>query len=145
DVDGHAIGPSSVERLLSVASGCNGRACIMPMRREQDGWTPDHPGWGLIDASTGEAIHPPARVTEDRIELTDWEVQDFAVQIVRNALRKQGHRVRYSQGQPGVDPSIWFSENGQPAWVAVRVARFPELVVHVPHNWHKISADCAPV
>lgn len=143
DVGEHAVGPSSMERLLSVAGGCNGRACIMPMHHHEGGWKPDSPGWGLIDARTGDVVDPPALVTDEHIELTDWEVQDFAVQVVRNALKRQGHRVRYSQGNPSVDPSIWFAENGQFAWVAVRAARFPDLFVHVPHNWHQISADCA--
>jgi len=145
DVEGRVDGPGSVKGLLSIASGCKGWPCIMPMRSHQEGWKPDRPGWGLIDARTGDAIDPLALITEERIEMTDWEVQDFAVQVVRDALKQQGNTVLSSQGNPNVDPSIWFMENGLRAWVVVRAVRFPELAATVPHNWRQIAKGCVAV
>lgn len=145
DVEGRVDGPGTVDGLLSIAGGCKGWPCIMPMRRYQEGWKPDRPGWGLIDARTGDAVDPLALVTDERIEMTDWEVQDFAVQVVRQTLKKQGRGVLSSQGNPKVDPSIWFMENGQRAWVVVRAVRFPKLAATLPHNWRQIAKVCAAV
>jgi hypothetical protein len=39
---------------------------------------------GLVDAQTGRPINPVALVNDELIEMTDWELQDFAVQIVRD-------------------------------------------------------------
>ena len=44
------------------------------------------PGWGLIDPQTREIINPYDLVTNEHILMTDWEIQDFAVQVVRNYL-----------------------------------------------------------
>lgn len=145
DVEGRVDGPGTVDGLLSIAGGCKGWPCIMPMRRYQDGWKPDRPGWGLIDARTDDTVDPLALVTDERIEMTDWEVQDFAVQVVRQTLKKQGRRVLSSHGNAKVDPSIWFMENGQRAWVVVRAVRFPKLAATVPHNWRQIAKGCAAV
>jgi len=47
-------------------------------------------------------------VTDELIEMTDWELQDFAVQAVHNDLMKNGRKILSSQSNPMVDPSIWF-------------------------------------
>ena len=32
-------------------------------------------------------------ISDERIEMTDWELQDFAVQVVRDQLEKTGKRL----------------------------------------------------
>lgn len=65
----------------------------MPMRKNQDGWYPDQPGWGLIDIQKGRSVYPAALVSAQPIEMTNWELQDFAVQVVRNILETNGRKL----------------------------------------------------
>ena len=77
-------------------------------------------------------MDPAALVTDARIPMTDWELHDFAVQVVRESLEREGCELMSWQGDPEVDPSIWFiGRSGHPEWVVVRAARFP-----APHPAH---------
>ena len=41
--------------------------------------------------------------------MTDWEVHDVAVQVVRDHIVSDlGFELMSSQGKPSVDPSLWF-------------------------------------
>jgi hypothetical protein len=80
--------------------------------------------WGLVDARTGKEVDPMALISDERIEITDWELQDFAVQIVRDHLEKIGMKLIVVAGNPAVDPSIWFVGESGPEWVVVRAVRF---------------------
>jgi hypothetical protein len=108
DVDGQLQVPGSRKGLWTIAEGCKGYACLMPMRRRAGCWLADEAGWGLLDAETGRSIDPITLVSEECIEMTDWELQDFAVQIVRDELQKSGRKLMSWHGNPAVDPSIWF-------------------------------------
>ena len=46
------------------------------------------------------------------------------------------------QGNPNVDPSIWFVGDNGPEWVVVRAARWPERDVVVPENIDQIATNC---
>lgn len=143
DAEGRLGVPGSRKGLLSIAEGCKGHPCIISMRHRTGEWTPDAAGWGLIDARTGRAIDPIAHVSDELIEMTDWELQDFAVQIVRDHLDKAGRKLMSSQGNPAVNPSIWFVGDSGPEWVIVRAARYPEKKAELPANWQKIAARFA--
>ena len=87
------------------------------MRSKAGAWVPCESGWGLVDARTGRGIDPPALISDERIEMTDWELQDFAVQIVRDQLEKSGRKLMSWQGSPGVDPSVFFvGDAGRQVW-----------------------------
>ncbi len=144
DIDERVLGPSSTEALFEVAMGCNGHACVMPMAKRGDEWRCAAPGWGLIDAYTQKLLNPVALISEEQIEMTDWELQDFAVQIVRNDLESSGKQLMSWQSNPGVNPSIWFVGDNGPEWVLVRAARWPERDVPVPFDIDQIAAECAP-
>lgn len=70
------------------------------MRCRDAGWEPALPGWGLVDLRTGAPVNPLALVTDARTEMTDWEVNDFAVQVVRDQLRAEGRQIISTQGNP---------------------------------------------
>lgn len=93
DVEGRMASPGGLEGLLLIAEGWNGHPRVMPMRRSSEGWRPELGGWGLMDARTGHAVDPFALVNRDEIEMTDWELQDFAVQVVRGQLTKTGRPI----------------------------------------------------
>jgi hypothetical protein len=145
DVDERLHVPGSRNGLLYITQGCQGHPCIMPMRFRAGAWAPDAAGWGLIDPRNGKTVDPIAYVSDERIEMTDWELQDFAVQIVRDHLEKAGRRLTSWQGNPAVDPSIWFVGDSGPEWVVVRAVRYPKTMADLPTNWQQIAARCANV
>lgn len=146
DVDGRLDLPGSEHGLLSIADGCQGYACLMPMKKKLFGgtWVPDRSGWGLIDARTHAPVDPTNFVTDEKIEMTPWELHDFAVQVVKGQLEKDGYELMSWQGNPEVDPAIWFvGETKRPEWVVVRAARFPDRDGQRPMNWSNIADGCA--
>ena len=146
DVDGKVDGPGGLRGLARAAGDANGHACILPMKKRLLGraWVADRPGWGLLDAETRTPIDPVALVTEENIAMTPWELHDMAVQVVRGHLEKQGFELMLWQGNPEVDPSIWFvGKSGGPEWVVVRSVRYPERTAKRPLNWAAIADSCA--
>jgi hypothetical protein len=148
DVDGKVKGPGSLRGLTAAARAANGHACVLPMKKKLFGgvWVTDARGWGLLDAETGSPLDPVALVTEEKIEMTPWEVHDMAVQVVRDSLDGQGFQLMSWQGNPEVDPSIWFvGKTKKPEWVVVRTATFPANRAGRPANWAAISTNCARI
>lgn len=145
DEDGRVEGPAGINGLLSIANECGGHACLMPMKKKMfGGWGTVRSGWGLIDAGTGEAVDPIALVTGENIEMSDWELQDFAVQVVRDSLRQQGYEIMSWQGNPKVHPSLWFVGNsGGPEWVVISFSRRSKKPAPQPSNWEGIASGCS--
>lgn len=142
DADRRLAVPGTREGLLSIADGCHGHPCILPMQRREGAWFPFYRGWGLVDARTGVPVEPPALVNNALIEMTDWEIHDFAVQIVAAHIKENGRQIMSIQGNPGVNPSIWFIGDKGPEWVVVRATRFPELEAPPPKNLADIAKNC---
>jgi hypothetical protein len=132
--------PGSRAGLLRIADACKGHACLMPMVRRSGSWTPATAGWGLVDARSGRAIEPAALVTGELIEMTDWELHDFAVQVVRDGIESDGRELMSWQSDPSVDPSIWFVGERGPEWVVVRAVRFPRLSADIPSKWKAVAS-----
>ena len=148
DVNGNINGPGNFHGLLAVAKMANGLACILPMRKKlySNAWVTDMPGWGLVDAETNNAVDPVALVSDEKILMTSWEIHDLAVQVVRDYLDEQGFQLMSWQGNPKVDPSIWFVGNTkEPEWVVVRSSKFPPSKVGRPSNWVEISENCSKI
>lgn len=139
DADNAVESPGTLEGLYSVANGFNGRACLMYMRRKGDEWMCVARGWGLLDAITEQEINPEALISDEKFVMTDWELQDFAVQVVRDDLKRQNKQIISWQSNPYVDPAIWFVGNTGPEWIVVRVARWPERDVAAPENIDEIA------
>src|SRR5690349_9713975 len=58
DEDGRLEVPGSRDGLQAVAKGCNGHACLMPMRDRAGAWTPDRARWGLLDTTSDRLVDP---------------------------------------------------------------------------------------
>jgi hypothetical protein len=144
DVEGQVESPGNPTGVEHIADGCKGFACLMPMRRHAGEWLPDEPRWGLLDVRSGQPIDPVAYVSDEKIEMTDWELQDFAVQVVRDYV---GNSLNFQlmswQGNPDVDPSIWFDGGHGPEWVVVRAVRYPEKEAALPHHIKEIANSCS--
>ncbi len=146
DVDGKVCGPGNSQGHVSAARISNGRACVLPMKKNalSGAWEAVELGWGLLDAGTRKPVDPLALITEQNIEMSAWEVQDMAVQVVRDYLIQQGFEMMSWQGNPEVHPSIWFvGASKQPEWVVVSSARFPAMQAERPSNWESIAANFA--
>lgn len=139
DIDEQLATPGNPDGLLTLADGCNGHACIMPMKKSGGQWQPVESGWGLLDARTNEAINPPALITDGLIEMTDWELQDFAVQVVQTYLDREGREIMSVNSNPGVQPSLWFVGQDGPEWVCVSVVRYPLSEAPLPANLAKLQ------
>ena len=139
DKDNELDTPSNLDGLRMITNGCDGVACLMPMRRKGVSWEVVEPGWGLIDPQTREIINPYDLVTNEHILMTDWEIQDFAVQVVRNYLTdKLNFKIQSSQSNPLVYPSIWFKEQKQEACVIVNFGRYGYELPQLPKDTDKI-------
>lgn len=147
DVDGKIESPGSLRGLYLTAEGNNGHACLMPMKKAfKKAWMPAESGWGLIDPVTKTLINPFALVTDEKIEMSSWELHDMAVQTVRGYLNEKGYQRISWQSNPDVDPAIWFvGESQGPEWVVVRATRYPEKTAPRPENWSSIVHRCSKI
>ena len=76
--------------------------------------------------------------------MSDWELHDFFVQVVRDYIaEKLGRQLISSQGNPHVDPSIWFVGDNVPEWVVVRAVKIPDKEAMFSSNLSAIAASCA--
>ncbi len=128
--------------FLKVAKEATAIPCVMPMTEQLSQYVPDSCGWGLIHAETRQSINPLELVTDELIVISDWELHDFAIQVVKSNLEKDGKNVFSSQSSLQINPSIWFEILGQAYWIVVRAARFPEKEATAPPNISDIKADC---
>lgn len=137
---------SNLDAMIEFAEDVTAIPCLMPMRRAGIGWEPATSGWGLIDARTGKPVDPPDLVTDELIEMSDWELHDFAVQVVRNSLtEEEGVEVTSYCSNPGIDPSVWFRniETGEEGYVVVRGARYPNLEAPPLEDPESLIEHCA--
>jgi hypothetical protein len=131
------------ELFLKVAYEANAVPCSMPMVKAGEHWSPRHMGWGLVHMETDNPVDPGLLVSDELIEISDWEVHDMAIQVVRTYLEKEGKQRITSQPAVDIDPSVWFDDEGKSYWVVVRGARYPATKAEIPNHIDDIKADCA--
>ena len=152
DIENKLGVPGTRLGLQRIADACKGHACLMPMLKRGGQWIPASSDWGLASIpetniqpphpdAYGLPIVPPALVTSEKIEMTDWELQDFAVQIVRNSLAYE--KVMSWNADPAVSPSLWFAGEDGPEWIIVKAVRYPEMNAEPPNNIEQIAKDCS--
>ena len=129
DVDDAIRVPGNPDGLFTIADGYQATACILPMKKNGAEWQPVLSSWGLIDARTRKPFNPVELISDKKIEMTPWELQDFSVQVVRNYLTEQGFEIMSFNSHPGVNPSIWFVRDKVPEWVMVNYALFPIMKI----------------
>ena len=137
---------SNLDAMIDFAKKANAVPCVMQMVRHGIGWQPVNSGWGLVDARNGKPLDPAELVTDELFEMSDWELHDFAVQVVRNWLTEiEGVNVTSYCSNPGLDPSIWFTdmESQEESYVVVRSVRHPELEASPPDDPDGLIEFCA--
>lgn len=82
--------------------------------------------WNLVHLETRRKIVPEEIATDLQVEMSEWEIRNFCIQIVRRHIEEQGGKIDSFCDLLGIDPQIWFEEvNGQRAWVIVR--HYPQI------------------
>ena len=72
-------------------------------------------------------IDPIEKASDKLIELSDWELKNWAVSIVVQYLNQEGYRIDFYTDDPGIAPNIWFTdENGKKCWVQVLYTMYPD-------------------
>ena len=127
DVNNEVQPPSSVEACIYAAELGQGVPCILEMRLEESqGWVPVHEGWGLKHAETDELVNPQNYMTDQDLEITDWEVADIANLRVVKEIEESGGTILSTNSDPNVHPSVFFlDEDEKPNFVVVVTARYP--------------------
>lgn len=78
-------------------------------------------GWNLYDARTSQEIDPLYLASNEKTLMSEWELSNFAIQIVRNDLEKEGNQILSFCDLPEVNPQIWFkNKKGEAGWVIVK-------------------------
>ena len=83
--------------------------------------TPMELGWNLYDVRTNQKVNPLITASTEKTRMSKWELSNFAIQVVRNELEKEGNQILSFCDLPEVNPQIWFKNNrGETGWVIVR-------------------------
>jgi hypothetical protein len=143
DVSGEENFPSSRETLLNLAIVSRGNPCLMPMERIQDSWQPSEAGWGLLDLRTGEYVNPLNMVTDERIEMTDYEIYSAAIEYLKESYLSSGNQVIFANCNPRMDPGFWYTDSEGTKTITVRAVRYPVLYADLPDNWPAICTEAA--
>ena len=131
--------------FLKVSREANAVPCIMPMTERLTCYEPSLSGWGLIHAETKVSVNPPDLVSDELVEMTEWELHDFAVHFVKSQVSDEGKNVLSAQSSREIDPSIWYEDGGDAFWVVVREARHPNIKAAMPNNIHDIADGCSRI
>lgn len=99
------------DSFTKVCIEANAVPCLMPMEKSLEKWRPSQSGWGLVHAQSNKPLNPLEHVSDELIEMTDWEVHDFAMQVVCTHLEKEGKNVFSKQSSPEIEPSLWFADS----------------------------------
>lgn len=101
-------------------------------------------GWNLFDARNNELIIPERLGADNLVEMSKWELNDFAIQIVREYITDNLKlKILSYQNIIGIDPQLWFmDDNQQKHFVIVRYAMYPNKEAPKPNNISSIQTKC---
>lgn len=127
------------EGFINLSKLANATPCVLRMKKAIATYKPSEAGWGLTHAVTNQQVDPIALVSEELIEMSDWELHDFAINIVKGKLREEGKNVYSTCSDFGIQPSLWFEENGKDHWVVINEYRHPNVFTDPPEDIKKIA------
>lgn len=114
------------ERLLDACRANQLIPCVFSIDYS-DELEPISDGWNILHAETRAPIDPLLISSEDPVVMSAWELTNFAIQVVRDDLKKQGNEVLSFCDLPKVNPQIWFRDNeGKICWVIVQYSTTKE-------------------
>lgn len=137
-------GPSSRTLFLKAAEDANAIPAIIPIKHNGKEYQPMLKGWGLLHAETRRLLDPSTLAPDEQIEMSGWEIHDFALQVIENYLLEKGNTIISKQSSLNVDPSIWFRDENGESYVIVRSGRYPLQRASEPENIYQIVHTCKP-
>ena len=101
-------------------------------------------GWNLFDARNNEPIIPERSGTDDLVEMSEWELNDFAIQVVGDyIIDNLKLKILSYQNIVGLDPQLWFmDDNQQKHFVIVRYTMYPNKEAQKTNNISSIQTKC---
>ena len=101
-------------------------------------------GWNLYNAKNGEPVIPERLGNNDLVKMSEWELNDFAIQVVRNYITDNLKlKVMSYQNIVGIDPQLWFEDdNRKRHYVIVRYTMYPNKNADLPNNLAGIQNKC---
>jgi len=118
DDDGIIVSKQDYENLLTEAEKNNLIPCIAPVAlRAQLSMLN---GLNLINAITGEPVQLNNDVEPKQVSMSAWEINSMGVQLVIQQLQKQNHQVISYCDVVGIEPQIFFEEDGKTSYIIVR-------------------------
>jgi hypothetical protein len=114
------ISRQAMDRFLDATRENNLPSCVFPIKTET--MTPITAGWNLFDAVELTPLDPESFDLSGKMVMSDWELRNFAIQIVRDSIAKEdGSEILSFTDVLGVDPQVWFQDSARNrAWVIVR-------------------------
>ena len=117
--------PEFLKRQLVESEKNNLIPCLFPVIVENmDASTArilDNSNWNLFNSISGDCIIPENLISDNKIEMSQWELHNFAIMQMRFMLKEKGFKIVSFQNVIGVDPQIWFVDlDGKNSWVVVR-------------------------
>ena len=109
-----------VKRCVDACTENNLVPCVFPV--DSRSFRPLKDGWNLSNIESGASIMPDDYVNDVKVEMSEWELHNFAIQIVRDDVEKnmKGSILSYCD-VIGINPQIWFDDQqGNRCWVIVR-------------------------
>lgn len=107
-----------------VCSQNNLVPCVFPIDART--LTPLGKGWNLFNLLTNEPINPLMLASDEKIPMSEWEFNNFAIFQVMQFIDKQGLKIHSFCDAPDITPQIWFQDKtGRTAWVIVKYAMYP--------------------
>jgi hypothetical protein len=78
-------------------------------------------GWNLFNARTNQKVNPLTLSSDEPTRMSKWELNNFAIQIVRSEIEKEGNEVLSFCDLLEINPQIWFKDKqGNICWVIVK-------------------------
>jgi hypothetical protein len=79
------------------------------------------------DVASGALLEEKKFDTRTRIEISDWEVSDFAIQCARNELEQKGYQIESWTSEPGTGAHIVARRDYAHTRIVVGAARYPAV------------------
>ena len=102
-----------------------------------------HNGWNLFNTETDEEIIPEHLATTEKIELSRWEMRNYAITYIRRIFEAQHVKVLSFQDTLEVDPQMWFEDsNGKKCWLIIRCETTPKEKAEQAEKLNEIIRRC---